>query len=168
MKLLLLSFIVILLSNHCTIAQSSSKKDSVSAAIADEISKIFATEILMDIDTTVFTENSGNIYVATDPHAMIMAIVAPQSFEKAKEHMEKKSKKEDYKETDKGEFEENSKKILYKKGILKKDGKKYMMEQYVVAANEKQTIFITGMYDPKAKNSIANAIRKAAVSARLK
>jgi hypothetical protein len=62
----------------------------------------------------------------------------------------------------------NGKQIIFLKGILKKDGKKFVMEQYALAAGEEETIIVTGFYDPKQKSTFQDSIRKAAVSAHLK
>jgi hypothetical protein len=163
--------IVVLIAFLCfqtAIAQLNGNESSAGAP-AEELSKVLTTEIVMDIDTLIYSTRNGNIYISENPDGMIMGIVAPQSFEKAKTRLdESNSRKKDFHPKDKGEFRENGRRILYRTGTFKKEGKKYVMEQYIVAVSADRSIFITGFYDPKAKSIFGNTIRKAAVSARMK
>jgi hypothetical protein len=168
MKKTLLVCIALFICSNLSFGQNSTDTDSLTNALAGMINKMLTTKIEMDIDTTLYPNHSGNMYISNEPKALIMSMLVPQDYETAKEHLEKRESKknQDIKET--GEFEENGKKILYRTGVVKEEGKKFMMEQYVVSVSNEQTIIITGMYEPKGKSTFGGTIRKAAVSARLK
>lgn len=170
MKKLILVAAFALCSFHVSFSQTENA-DSVMNAVADKLAKVFSTEVIMDIDTKLFSQHEGNIYMTKDNDAMIMTIVAPQSFAKAKEQhdgREEEEEDENYQLTGKGEFEENGKKILFRIGKIKKDEKEGIIEQYMVSATEDSTIIVTGFYELKLKPTYESVIRKAAVSARLK
>ncbi len=61
--------------------------DSTQVDPLNEMTKIFGTKILMEVDSQLYNNIQGNFYISDKPQAMIMAMVLPQSYEKAKEQL---------------------------------------------------------------------------------
>jgi hypothetical protein len=135
--------------------------------IAAEISKIFSTKVSMDVDTVLFDTKQNNFYFSEKEKAMIMTMVAPQSFEKAEEHFEKEKKKKEYKILEKKKFVHNGKNVLFQRGLIKKDGQKAYMYMYAIEAGPESTIFISAMHMEGGESKFRPAIERAALSAKL-
>lgn len=132
-----------------------------------EMSKMLNTKISMEVDTLLYTNSQGNFYISENPQAMIMGMVIPQAYDKAKEKLISDVKRKSVKIKDSGEFEINGKKILFKIGEMKERGEEMIIELYAVQTATDRTILITGIYMPKDKVRFANATKKAASSAKL-
>jgi hypothetical protein len=146
-------------------AQSDEDTDSLSANLGKELDKMFNTKIDMDIDTKLFPTKQSSFYINEEEQAMIMTLVAPQSFAKAEEHFNKESKKEGYTQLETKKFTHNGKNFLYQKGMLEREGNKMIMYLYAIEDGEKATIFFTGMHMEGAEKKFFPAIERAALSA---
>ncbi|HYC87129.1 MAG TPA: hypothetical protein VEB86_17975 [Chryseosolibacter sp.] len=149
-----------------TVAQST-PADTVAAKIGEMINKVFNTEVYMDVDTILFNTKQANFYLNEESKAMIMTMVAPQSFQKAEEHFNKESNKDGYKVVEKKKLTHNGKNILYQSGILKRDGKKAHMYMYAIECGPQSIIFFTGMHMAGDEKKFFPAIERAALSASL-
>ena len=167
MKTTLALLAFMLFVSTASFAQTEAQTDSVAEYLANQIKKVFSTKVDMNVDATLFPENEGNIYMNEKAKAMIMTLVAPQSFAKAEEHFDKESKKDGYKLLEKKKFSQDGKNFLYQKGSLKVDGKKAMMYLYAIEATEESTIFFTAVHMLDDEKKFFPAIEKAALSAKL-
>jgi len=147
--------------------KADAKTDSVAEILANEFKKVFSTKVDMDIDEALFPAKQGNFYMNEEDQAMIMTMVAPQSFARAEEHFNKESKKDGYKLLEKKKFTHDGRNFLFQKGLLKADGKKAIMYMYAIEGNEQSTIFFTGMHMDGDDKKFFPAIEKAALSAKL-
>ena len=111
---------------------NTSPKDSSSFDLGEAMKKIFNTKVDMDVDKGLFNKQMGNIYFSEEYNAVLMTLVVPQTIETAAEHMEKESKKDGYKKIASGMYEIDGKKILFEKGRMKKNGKKMLIDMFVV------------------------------------
>jgi hypothetical protein len=148
-------------------AQSANDTDSLSTKLGEALNKVFNTKIDMVIDSTVFPTHQANFYFNEEEKAVIMTLVAPQSFAKAEEHFEKQTNKDGYKMTEKKKFTHDGRNFLYQKGILKKDGEKLIMYLYAIEDSEDATIFFTGMHMPGTEKKFFPVIERAALSAKI-
>lgn len=131
------------------------------------MTKMLNTKIIMEVDTLLYTNSQGNFYISENPQAMIMGIVIPESYEKAKEKLTDDVKKKNVIIKDSGEFVVNGKKIVFKIGEMDERGEKMLIELYAVEATKDHTIIITGVCLPKDKLRFANTAKKAASTAKL-
>jgi hypothetical protein len=106
MKTIVISLFIILSCPQLSFSQTT-KTDSISNFIAAKLARAFAAEVIMDIDTTVYTEHTGNMYLAGENSSLIMSIVAPQTFSKAKEQLQSRTERKDFDVKEQGEFEVN-------------------------------------------------------------
>jgi hypothetical protein len=157
-------FLALILISSTSSAQSPEKD---SGELASALTKVFNTEVVMDIDSTVFKTKQNNFYFSENEKVMLMTMVAPQSFEKAKEHFEKQEEKENYKTLERKKFVHNGKNVLFEKGMMKNKGEKAFMYLYAVEATEESTIFITGVLMNDNDKEFFPVIERAALSAQL-
>jgi hypothetical protein len=156
-----------LMFSFTALAQST-PTDSVAQKLGTELNKIFSTDVQMEIDTLVFNSKQNNFYFNEAENAMIMTLVAPQSFAKAEEHFNKRNDKESYKSLDKKKFVHDGRNFLYEKGMIENDGKKAFMYVYAIEVSAQSTIFFTGMHMEGGEQKFFPVIQRAALSARLK
>jgi len=164
MKRIILSSTVFLLFSSLL---SFGQTDSSTVDLGDEMTKMLTAKIFMEVDTNLYKTRQGNFYISEKPQAMIMAILYPQSLEKAKAKLSDDAKNKNVIIKESGEFESNGKKIAYKTGEMKQNGENMLVEFYAVEATKESTIFITGVYLPKDKQRFANSAKKAALTAKL-
>lgn len=167
MRILLSLTLTTLICLNAFNADAQTKDSDASVNMGNEIAKIFNTEVVMEVDTTLFDSKQNNFYFSEASRAMIMTMVVPQSFEKAQEHFENESKKKDYKSLERKKLVHNGKKVLYEKGMIKKSGQKAFMYLYAVECTAESTIFVTGMHMDGDEKKFFPAIERAALSARL-
>jgi hypothetical protein len=148
--------------------QAIAQTDSVAQKFGNELNKIFNSDVQMDVDTLVFNTKQNNFYFNEAENAMIMTLVAPQSFAKAEEHFNKQNDKESYKSLDKKKFVHDGRNFLFEKGMIERDGKKAYMYVYAIEVSSQSTIFFTGMHMEGGEQKFFPAIERAALSARLK
>jgi|ERR1019366_258565 hypothetical protein len=163
MKKIIFITIAILLFSMISFGQT----DSTQVDLGNEMTKMLNTKISMEVDSQLYKNSQGNFYISEKPQAMIMAMVIPQSYEKAKEKLSEDVKKKNVVIKNAGEFEVNGKKIGFKTGEMKENGENMIIELYVVEATKENTIFITGVYLPTDKLRFANSAKKAASTAKL-
>jgi hypothetical protein len=161
---LLTAFLILPFSSF---AQTDSESDSLTNFVAEQFKKVFSTKVDLDLDNTLFPAQQGNFYINEEEQAMIMILVAPQSFAKAEEHFEKETEKDGYKVLEKRKFTHNGKSILFQKGSLEANGNKAVMYMYAIEASPDATIFFTGMHMDGDDKKFFPAIERAALSARL-
>ena len=141
--------------------------DSMNGGLENEMTKMLTTKIYMEVDSQLYSSIQGNFYISEKPQAMIMAMVIPQSYEKAKQKISEDVKKKNVLIKDSGEFVINGKKIVFKIGEMVERGEKMIIELYAVEATAESTILITGVYLPKDRLRFANSAKKAATTAKL-
>ena len=124
----------------------SDNDESANKDFGQMLNKVFNTKVYMDIDTLVFDTRQNNLYFSEEGKAMIMTMVAPQSFAKAEEHFNKESKKEGYTLHEKKKLTHNGKNILNQKGLVEGEAGKGLSYIYVIEATPESTIFITAMH----------------------
>lgn len=157
----------LVLLSFSAFAQSDDKNvDSLSANLGKELDKMFNSKIEMDIDNTLFPNKQSSFYINEEEKAMIMTILAPQSFPKAEEHFNKENDKEGYKLIEKKKFKHNGRNILFQKGTMEEEGQKMVLYLYAIEDTEKSTIFLTGMHMDGAEKKFFPAIERAALSAK--
>jgi len=162
-KTILTSTVFLLFSSLLSFAQT----DTSDINLGDEMTKMLTAKIFMDVDTNLYKTRQGNFYISEKPQAMIMAILFPQSLEKAKAKLSEDAKNKNMVIKESGELESNGKKIAFKTGEMKQNGEKMLVEFYAVEATKESTIFITGVYLPKDKHQFGNSAKKAALTAKL-
>jgi hypothetical protein len=162
----LLFSLVVVLSASPTFAQTT-EKDSTEFDLGKEISKVFNTKVIMDVDTSVFNARQGNFYMNEESKAMIMTMVVPQSLKRVEEDFDKKSKKKEVKVLETKKFTHDGKNFLYQKAVVKKDGNKAFMYVYAIEATPESSIFITCTHMDGDEKKFFPAIERAALSARL-
>lgn len=148
-------------------ALAQSDKDSLSVNFGKELDKMFNSKIEMDVDKTLFPTKESSFYINEEEKAMIMTLLAPQSFPKAEEHFNKENQKEGYKLLEKKKFKHNGKNILFQKGTMEEDGQKMVLYMYAIEDSETSTIFFTGMHMDGAEKKFFPAMERAALSAKL-
>jgi len=131
----------------------------------DALAQLFSSPIQLEVDTLLYPKKVGNFYSSESPEAMIMSMVSPEPLEKLKMDFKKEHSRKDVTILGNGEFVENGKTIIFQKGTMKKEGKKYAFETYALKADEKRTILVVGYYDLRAKKTYGFTIKKAASSA---
>jgi len=166
MRIFFLTSLAFLLFSSTAFAQTDDS-DSLSTQLGKELDKVFNTKVYMDVDSTVFPTRQNNFYFNEPEQAMIMTLVAPQSFAKAEEHFDKQTKKDGYKSVEKKKFTHNGRNYLYQKGIFKKDGHKAIMYLYAIGESETETIFFTSLHMAGDEEKFFPAIERAALSASL-
>ena len=62
-----------------------SQTDSMDQDLGTAMLQLFNATITMNVDSTLFPIHQGNFYVSEKPQATIMAVLVPQSFDKANE-----------------------------------------------------------------------------------
>jgi hypothetical protein len=167
MKTLLAILTALFMFPVSSFAQTDGEADSLTNLVAEQFKKVFSTKVELDIDATLFPAQQGNFYINEEEQAMIMILVAPQSFAKAEEHFEKETEKDGYKVLEKRKFTHDGKNILYQKGSLEADGNKAVMYTYAIEASADATIFFTGMHMDGDEKKFLPAIERAALSAKL-
>lgn len=136
---------------------------------ASALAELMGAPIKMDVSSSVFPTQMGNFYISEEPVGLIMAMLAPQSYESSKVELEGKSTEfgEDTKVKDKGTFTYNGREFSFVKATAKKDGKKLWLEMYAVGDGNDKTIFIVGACDLKAKSTFVDHFKKAAISSEI-
>jgi hypothetical protein len=169
MKVLPILIVSLALAVSCgkTFGQST-QVDSVAIKVGNDLNNLFNRKVYMDVDTILFGTKQDNFYFAEGSQAMIMTILAPQSFAKAEEHFDEESSEKEYKLLEKKKLTYNGKNVLYQKGEISKDGKKALMHLWAIETTSESTIFVTGMHMDGDDDKYFPAIERAALSARLR
>jgi hypothetical protein len=145
------------------------QEDTTAFDLGAELNKIFSTQVEMDVDLSLYPQQMGNFYISEDPVGILLAMVVPQSFEKAKGDMtdSKDGFGEGSKIKEQGSFIKNGREIAFAKGIAKKDGKKLWMEMYTIQVDENRSLMVLGTCDIKSKNRFTSSFLKAAETAKV-
>jgi hypothetical protein len=141
--------------------------DSSELDLGNEMTKMLTSKITMQVDSLLYHTHQGNFYISEKPEAMIMAVLYPQPYDKAKAKLLEDVKKKNVVIKDFGEFEVNGKKIVFKIGEMNDHGKNMIIELYAVESTKDNTIFVTGVYLPVNKKRFANTAKIAASTAKL-
>ena len=146
-----------------------SQEDTAAFDLGAELGKIFSTEVKMDVDLSLYPQQMGNFYISENPVGVLIAMVVPQSFEKAKGDMtdNKEGFGDGSKIKEQGSFMEDGREIAFAKGIAKKDGKKLWMEMYTIQVDENHSLMVLGTCDIKSKNRFTSSFLQAAVTAKV-
>ena len=139
--------------------QNAAKADQ--EKLEQGLKTLFDSKIDMAIDNAVFSVNDGNSYVTEAEDAGIIGMIAPKSFEKMREDLEKKSEGI----LDKGEMTLDGQKVLFIKKSKEKDGKVFFITVYCKANDAESSIMVTSffekgkddIYKPHAEKAIASA-----------
>jgi hypothetical protein len=143
------------------IAQDSKMSKEDEKKLEEGLKMLFDSKIEMTIDRAVFPANEGNTYFTEAQDAGIIAMVAPKSFAKMKEDMDKKGADA----IEKGEMIIDGQKILFIKQIKEKEGKEFLVMVYCKANDAESSIMLTSfcekdkgsVYKPHGEKAIASA-----------
>lgn len=151
---------VSLLSVFYIVAQKPIKE---SLSKKEKAEKLLSTKIEIDVNTEMFTPVAINTYVSEKPKGLIMTLIVPESYQKAKETLNNKIS-EEIVVTEQGEKTVNGITFLYVNGYTESEGKKLSSTIYCVKYNKESCLMFMGMIDEDATTKHKNAIANAAIS----
>src|SRR6478736_930891 len=135
LRLITLSLLIFIgLNSFGQNIQGSTYPDTLNNQIS-ELTKIFSTKVSLKIDTSIFNKKQGNFYTSEKYEAFIVAIATSKTIAQAEEHFTQEISKNEYKLKEKGKFIADGKDVLFQKGTMKKDGKKYNTNIYALKGN---------------------------------
>jgi hypothetical protein len=143
-------------------AQDSKMSKEDEKKLEEGMKMLFDSKIEMTIDSSVYPANEGNTYFTEAQDAGIIAMVAPKSFSKMKEDM---NKKKDV--VDKGEITLNGQKILFMKNTKKKGDTEFIMFVYCKENDAESTIMVTSFFEKDKESIFKSHGEKAIASAKL-
>ena len=144
--------------------ESNSKSDEEIAQAL--LGTMFTSKVSMDVEEGYFSDYQAGTYLDSANGAVLMSMVVPATYEKMKADLSKEGGKMDN-YSDKGEFTENGKNVLYIKGIEEQGGIKVNVAMYVFEADENSCLMITGTWKDGADPKYSEVIKKAALSAQV-
>jgi hypothetical protein len=159
MKKLLLAVCILLSASG--IAQDSKMSKEDEKKLEESLKMLFDSKIDMTVDAAVYAINDGNTYMTESQDAGIIAMMAPKSFAKMKDDLEKKGNDA----VDKGEMSIDGQKILFIKQIKEKEGREFAVTVYCKENDADSSIMVTSfcekdkeaVYKPHAEKAIASA-----------
>nr|WP_321222382.1 hypothetical protein [uncultured Psychroserpens sp.] len=157
MKKLLIALLVFTMGVQMQ-AQETAAPEMDEAQMA-RMMELMSKKIEMDVDTELFTAVSMNTYVSENPKAVVMAMMVPETFAKAKEKMQANDE-EKFKVTDKGEKVVNGVNVLFMEGTSIAEGSTLNNMIYCMEIDANTCLMFIGMVDQTADAKYTEAITK--------
>nr|WP_321227672.1 hypothetical protein [uncultured Psychroserpens sp.] len=158
MKKLLIALLVFTMGVQMQ-AQDTAAPEMDEAQMA-RMMELMAQKIEMDVDTTLFTAVSTNTYVSDNPKAVVMAMMVPETFAKAKEKMATDDTAQ-FKITDRGEKTINGVNVLFMEGTSEAEGSTLDNAVYCMEIDANTCLMFIGMVDQEADAKYTEAMNKA-------
>ena len=99
-------------------------------------------KVKIDLDKTIFTNVTTNMYVSQKPDVLILALFIPISYDKQKDKLKSKPiKAMDFK----GEIVQNNEKVLFLSGNVIKKGTTFIKQKYYIKYTKNTIIELTTM-----------------------
>ncbi len=157
MKNLIFFLLFLFISVSNIQAQEVSKEDQAKEA---KLLELMSIKIDMDIDEELFVEVTPNTFVSESPKSVIMAMVVPQTYEKAKESMSS-GQSADFKVEKRGEMEIEGISVLFMEGTSVAEGSTLVSKVYCLQYDEENCIMAMGMVEDNASKAYFDAVEKA-------
>lgn len=139
-------------------AQETAEPEMDEAQMA-RMMELMGQKIEMDVDTTLFTAVSTNTYVSENPKAVVMAMMVPETYAKAKEKMDADNSTQ-FKISDKGEKTINGVKVLFMEGTSEAEGSTLNNMVYCMEFDANTCLMFVSMVDQKADAKYTEALTK--------
>lgn len=134
----------------------------------DALGSMFNSDFDFDIDTSIYTVNSGSTYFTEDERAAIVPMLVPVSFEKMKEDMNKENNVENFKTIDKGEVEMNGKQVLFIKQLVENEGEEFIMFIYCKENDKNSSLTMTALFEKEKESFYKPHVEKAIATLKIK
>ncbi|WP_047547525.1 hypothetical protein [Psychroserpens sp. Hel_I_66] len=121
--------------------------------------ELMGQKIEMDVDDSLFMAVSTNTYVSENPKAVIMAMMVPETYAKAKEKMNTDDSAQ-FKVSDRGEKTVNGVKVLFMEGTSEAEGSTLNNMVYCMEIDAETCLMFIGMVDETADAKYTEAITK--------
>ncbi len=144
-------------------AQAQEQTQETEAEKQARAMELMAIKIDMEIDSTIFTQATPNMYVSETPKAVIMAMVLPETYENGKAKLTSKLPAT-FKVTQRKEKTINGVNVMHIEGSSEAQGVTVNSTVYFLKCDAETCIMFMGMLEEGADQKYVDAINTAGIS----